>query len=670
MYAQYSPMKPPFETLTRRQALGALALSGAAATLALRQAAAQTAGPPLNVLYYGSEQPLPSAIPLQAGPLTMVFEPNTLFLRYIRLGDREILRGIYAAVRDRNWGTVVPAISGLKTETFDGGFRLSFTADCRRQEIHFVWRGEIQGDASGTVTFRMDGGARSTFQRNRIGFCVLHPIKECAGRPFTAAKTDGSTGQGTFPLEISPNQPVKDLRSISHEVVPGVTAEVRFEGEVFEMEDQRNWTDASYQTYCTPLGLPFPVEVKQGAAVVQAVTVSLKGRPAAGAVGGASRSSTVVFEADTAHPVSLPAIGLSVADREAALGPSDLERLKAMRLAHLRVELKPSDPDWGGVFSRAAGEAKALGVPLEAALFLSNAAEQELAAVAGAWRKSRPPIAQWLIFHVAEKSTSQKWTALARQVLSTLDPRAKFGAGTDGYFAELNRERPVLNPLDIVCYPMNPQVHAFDDATLVETLEGQSETVKSARRFSGDRALVVSPVTLKPRTGRVPPDADPRQASLFGAGWTLGSVKHLAEAGVRGVTYFETTGKRGVLDPAPGGVFPLYHALADVGEFAGGQAIPSTSSAPLSAECMVLRKNGRLRVLAANYSGKLVYCRMNLPALGRFVQVRRLDEFNAADAMRNPESYRKQSGPRTEVAGGTLELALLPYSLARVDQAS
>ena len=660
-------MKPPFETLTRRQALGALALSGAAVPFALRQSSAQTASPPLNVLYYGSEQPLPAAIPLQAGPLTMVFEPNTLFLRYIRLGDREVLRGIYAAVRDRNWGTVVPAISGLKTETFDGGFRLSFTADCRRQEIHFVWRGEIQGDAGGTVTFRMDGGARTTFQRNRIGFCVLHPIKECAGRPFTAARTDGSTGQGSFPLEISPNQPVMDLRSISHEVVPGVSVEVRFEGEVFEMEDQRNWTDASYKTYCTPLGLPFPVEVKQGAAIVQSVTLSLKGRPAAGAAGGSSCPSTVLFDADMAHPVPLPAIGLGVADREAALGPADLERLKALRLAHLRVELKPSDSGWSAVFGRAASEAKALGVPLEAALFLSGAAEQELEAVAGAWRKSRPPVAQWLIFHVAEKSTSRKRTELARNVLAPLDPRAKFGAGTDGYFAELNRERPALDPLDIVCYPVNPQVHAFDNATLVETLEGQSETLKSARRFSGDRALVVSPVTLKPRTGRVPPDADPRQTSLFGAAWTLGSVKHMAEGGARSVTYFESTGKRGVMDPAPGGVFPLYHALADVGEFAGGQALPSTSNAPLSADCLVLRKNGRLRVLAANYSDRLVYCRLNLPALGRSVQVRRLDEFSAAEAVRNPEAFRRQAGPRIEIAGGTLELALLPYSLARVD---
>ena len=44
----------------------------------------------------------------------------------------------------------------------------------------FVWKGVIEGDEQGTITYTMDGVARSTFLRNRIGFCVLHP-SDCAG---------------------------------------------------------------------------------------------------------------------------------------------------------------------------------------------------------------------------------------------------------------------------------------------------------------------------------------------------------------------------------------------------------------------------------------------------------------------------------------------------------
>ena len=98
---------------------------------------------------------------------------------------------------------------------------------------------------------------RKTFWRNRIGICVLHPIRECAGAHYVAVKADGSTQGGVFPRDISPHQPVQDLAALLHEVSPGLWAHVRFNGEVFEMEDQRNWTDASFKTTCSISGVSF-----------------------------------------------------------------------------------------------------------------------------------------------------------------------------------------------------------------------------------------------------------------------------------------------------------------------------------------------------------------------------------------------------------------------------
>ena len=67
------------------------------------------------------------------------------------------------------------------------------------------------------------------------------------------------------------------MRAVSHVVVPGLEAEVRFTGETFEIEDHRNWTDASYKIYGTPLALPFPVEIKQATKVTQSVAITLRG---------------------------------------------------------------------------------------------------------------------------------------------------------------------------------------------------------------------------------------------------------------------------------------------------------------------------------------------------------------------------------------------------------
>ena len=56
---------------------------------------------PTRTLYYGWDGPLPEKRELRAGPLTLLFEGGDL--RYVRLGDHEVLRRVYVSVRDSNW---------------------------------------------------------------------------------------------------------------------------------------------------------------------------------------------------------------------------------------------------------------------------------------------------------------------------------------------------------------------------------------------------------------------------------------------------------------------------------------------------------------------------------------------------------------------------------------
>src|SRR5438105_1412269 len=198
---------------------------------------------PKTILYCGTRETPPQPLELRAGPLTMLFEPATGFLRYLRLGEHEVLRAIYGAVRDQNWGTVLPIISKLRTDIQPDSFQLSFEAICRQAEINFVWQGLISGDATGRVSFTFDGQAHSRFLRNRIGLCVLHPISACSGRPCRVRHSDGTEERGNFPKSISPHQPFLNIASLSYGVpATGITAQIQFAGEIFEMEDQRNWT--------------------------------------------------------------------------------------------------------------------------------------------------------------------------------------------------------------------------------------------------------------------------------------------------------------------------------------------------------------------------------------------------------------------------------------------
>src|SRR4051812_31149191 len=136
------------------------------------------------------DTPPGASIELTAGPLTLSFEPEIAFIRYVRVGDREVLRGVYAAVRNAVWGTVAPRVRDVQVKRTDGGFVLTFASEHKQEDIDFLWNGELTGKGDGTLRFSFDGKARSTFLRNRIGFCVLHSMRECAGQSCSIEKTD------------------------------------------------------------------------------------------------------------------------------------------------------------------------------------------------------------------------------------------------------------------------------------------------------------------------------------------------------------------------------------------------------------------------------------------------------------------------------------------------
>lgn len=638
-----------------------------------------------NILLYGEvEKPLIQQ-ELQAGPLSLIYEEGDL--RYIKLGDLEVLRGINVTFKDRYWNTVPKVISNVLMEIAEDWFNITYKAEHKNDDVDFSWKGVITGNTNGNITFKMEGVARSTFLRNRIGFCTLHPITECAGRPCVVETIDGDLHQGLFPEDISPYQVFTQMRAVTYEILPGLSAEIRLNGDIFEMEDQRNWTDASYKTYCTPL-CSTPVEIKEGTAIAQTVTLTLKGEVPR--LKRRTRSPGITFSVSEKPLTRLPRIGLCMASHGRALSQKELERLKALNLSHLRVDLDLTIDDSISAFRLASSDASKLGVPLEIALILSDNAGDELKALVRSLDQIKPSIWTWLIFHKEERSTPEWLIKYAQDQLARYSPDTLFGAGTNIYFTELNRNRPPMHLLDLACYPITPQVHVNDDNSLIENLEAQSWTVRQANQFSGGLPIAVTPVTFKPRfnpdnpspktsiaSDQLPPQVDVRQMALFGAIWTACSLKYLSEAGAHSATYFETTGWRGVMETEegsplpeifhslPGCVYPLYHVLADVGEFSGGDVLLTESSDNIMVNGLAVRKDGRTRVLIANLCDERRD--VTVRNLGKYVRVFYLDESNAVRAMRSPEAIRAREGNLLQTSAGTIRMSLLPYAVARID---
>jgi hypothetical protein len=625
-------------------------------------------------LYYGRSEPLPQPIPLRAGPLTLFFEDGDL--RCIRQGSQMLLLRLYAAVRDQHWGTV-PGVRQMIEQTIrPDSFYLLYQSEHRQGDIHFVWRGEITGSPQGVITFTMDGEARTGFARNRIGFCILHPAS-CAGIPCQVEHVDGTRSAAPLPEFIVPDQPVEpfcEMRALTMEMENGLRARLEMEGDIFEMEDQRNWTDASFKTFCTPLRLPYPVTIPAGTRIQQKITLNLENLPDTPAAVSMSRSAPRLELSQGADLHPLPAIGLGLAANETALSSQQIDRLRRLSPAHLRVELRLSDSRWRETLRIGIAQGLAIGAPLEMALLLPAEPESALEALRTALEEMRPEIIRWLVLpereRMREAPDHARLLRAARASLGRFSARAVFAAGSNSDFLFANRFTPPSD-MDALTFAINPQVHAFDDASLLETLEAQGAVIRSARRIAARRPVIVSPVTLLPRHNPYsavplpwsPPPADYRQPTLFGAVWTLGSLKYLSESETSSITFFETVGEGGVMRDSE--VFPLYHVMADVSEFTGGSVVAVGSSDPLTVIGMALRQEERLRLLLANLTMQTQT--LTVSGLPPKMTLRVLDETTAEEAIHAPEAFRAGAATAISTDNSLLALTLPPLATARLD---
>jgi len=281
--------------------------------------------------------------------------------------------------------------------------------------------------------------------------------------------------------------------------------------------------------------------------------------------------------------------------------------------------------------------------------------------------------------------------AVVRLVREHLEPvvgQASFAGGTNQNFSDINRDRPSDPAISATTFAVSPTIHAADDASIVENLVGVGEVVRMARSFPGGRPVSISPITISTRfgpypagpaqPGDLPPSVDVRQASLLGAAWTVGMLKYAAETGAASVTAYETTGWRGIIETdagndmpdrfpsRPGDAFPLYHVLADVGEWRDGRVVPAPSSDPLQVEAVAVETpDGARHILVGSVApraGSAVLA--GLP--DGPVRVRTLDASTGPGATSDPAGFRASRETAT-VSGGRLGLQLGPYAVVRVD---
>ena len=615
--------------------------------------------PSRAIRLFGTDEPVDPPQILTAGGLSAEYEAGNL--RYIKFNGVEMIRAISFLVRDRNWATYTPAIANLEIHQDKDSFSVSYDASVSDAEQELRYVAKIEGHADGRLSFEADGEAVTDVVTNRAGFVVLHPIAGVAGAPATIEEVGGRKVRSKFPELISPGQPIFDIRAITHEFAPGARVTCRMTGERSEMEDQRNWMDASYKTYVRSLFDPWPYTIAKGEHITQSVTLAVKGTPSRKAKAGAAVSLRVGRKIG-----AVPPLGVGLAPEEAALALKNIATLRKLKPSHVIGHFDARSGHNQSSLKKMVEVAKALKAEawLEAVVTKVEGFEDEIASLGRMVAKLGAPFAAVMLSPAPDMKSTQPsgpWPPcppledvyrLARQHF----PGACIIGGMMSYFTEINRKRPPAELTDLVSFTNSALVHSGDDRSVTEGLEATPAMASSVRAFIGDKPFAVGPSAIGMRFNPYgaapvanPNDIrqamngnDPRQRGLLGAAWALGYFASFAKSGAAAIALGGLAGKFGVLHAKAkwkqawydrhGGLYPVFHVLRGLARLKDATLLDVAISAPRDVQALAAKRDGRTELWLANLTGDPVTVALPRAFAGARASVLDAARFEAAAA--------------------------------------
>ncbi len=510
---------------------------------------------------YGTTEPTTTSRRLVAGKLSLEIADGAV--RNLCWNGVEVLRAVDYPVRNADWGTLsAKTMSEEVSETADGfDYKRIFTVGGGAIGGVFTCLGE----GLGKVTASLDLRVQTPVRVNRAGFVILHPVSGFAGAPLVVTHRDGSVERGVFPRTVAAHQPAFDIVALRQEA-NGVSAEIAFAGEIFEMEDQRNWTDASYKTYCRPLSLPVPFDLAAHERVTQSVTLLVSG-------GRATQESNpekpVTFGKGTGR--SLPQLSLALE----AGWEATAEQRPVIRASATLLRLDLTSANWAqtlpGLINSAFGALDLEVVVSDSASDLR--AELALLAATGiiprsilvlpkAWLKDQPTSGDG-----GDGASPAKATEVARAFFS----QTEIGGGSLTNFTELNRNPASARTGDFISHGTCAIVHAADDLSVVQTLEALPLVFASAEALAPEKPYRLGLVSIGMRSNPYGSDVtpnpeglrrpmamiDPRQRGLFGAAWMVGAMAATQTFRIDRMSLAAANGPFGLFDGAQ--ARPVFH---------------------------------------------------------------------------------------------------------------
>lgn len=550
-------------------------------------------------LLFGTGEPVTSSLPLQAGALVWRLRGTRLLPMYA--GGHEVWHGLAFLFRDTGWGTPDPVVDDMAHESTRDGFRVDVRAHIATQP-RIDLRISITGRHSGQLRYEAVATPQGDLEGNRIGLCLTHP-QSLMGRRIEVEHVDGRRSASTFPWLVAAWPPFTLVRAIRHEYAPDAWASCRFEGDVFEFEDQRNNADASFKTYSRSNLMPRPLLLRAGVPIRQAVELHIERPGPTSAVQADAPLRVTVGE----RLGNLPSVGVAIEAGDSQASPALRAALRELAPSHLHLCLAGPDApvDWAGIGRLMADAGATLRLDLQGVPDAQAPAALSAMAVAMDAAGLRPEA-------LALFPGSPAVLEAARAVF----PGSAIGSGTPYFFAQINRIEG-LGQVDFLSFTTSSIVHAADDDTVMHGLQSLPWLLRTLHANHPGVPVRVGPSSIAARHSPLGPQPlsdgtrrlplarrDPRSRALFAAAWALGHVAGLAYAGARAVTVMSLRGGDGIVDDQAAGPLrhPVYGLLQRLGRPAALLAVQVSDPARLAV--LALRRDGRSELLLANLTAE------------------------------------------------------------------
>ncbi len=467
-----------------------------------------------------------------------------------------VASSIRPAVRDINWNTAQS--EDLKVTNSKDPLRICVNGEYNSFGIAaFMEFSIVVQDNSFEISYKFI--PRKDIRTNRTGLTFMIP-SEYSGSDATFTNSKGYTNTARLPKYVSPHQPILDICEINYNANNQIL-NVKFQGDTFEMEDQRNWCDASFKIYSRELAAPFPYTLRAGTEVVQKIIIEATSSKITSTPSDTVRCERKPLAGEPRLVGTIPTIGVGATTQLSetfgtckigAYLPDSL----LLELAE-KYDLKP-------ILNQAIKESGGGIVPIDLRIAVSS--PSAASTIFKQVISSGLTVASLGIFDSLTHISDARHIVAARKIIE--GQNVCVIGGTRGHFAEFNRNiHKFQNLADQYQFSLTPQMHVQEKRHITRSLRTLPKLIASAKDLINSENLAIAPVTLRPRLNTVSTETDiidlqdsngygahlvaesddPRQFSSWAATWLCAYLIILGIHSVPKTICLEGNGARGVI---------------------------------------------------------------------------------------------------------------------------